>query len=1188
MKRLCYSLVAILIFLSCPIINGQIVLADDTCVFMVTADDIPPNIVILLDNGAAMEEIIWHPAYDSSIDYTPNVVPQSDVVENGVATGNGFFNDNGYSIYITGGKYYLVDIPTNMVVADHSFRLEADGDGRDPIWTINSQMLTLPAEPSTVVVDEVIDNATNFRYSKNYLNWLFFSGNYAGDGTDLPDKSRFYYAKKAIMTVAKISANQANFSIYNFTSNADGASNVQPLGLVVNTPLAPIPEDNTLDSSFVNNVNNMGSVTYSPLAEGLARVGGYYGSPSSGVVGYYCQKNFAIVVSPGKSSEDLAAATQSSPANLGDFDDDNSAGGIGEGNIKEDANTYSIPVNLNGSTYLDDVAAYLYSNDIVDYQDGFQNVMTYTIGFMGDHLGNLFLKNTSNNGNGNLNLYDTTHEEYGKYHYEAQNPNALSSVLLAAIKDILSATSSFTAPVVPVTRTTSGNRIYMAFFKPNESNFWEGNVTKFGISDSNEIIDKNGNPATWSNGAIKEDAEPYWQTKDWADTSKSNYLYHENRVIYTYIGFSKDLTESSNEFADDNPNLTAAVLGNPSNTAAEIINYVRGADVFDEDTNGVTAENRAVITGDVLHSEPAVVQYNFADNTSKTMVYFGANDGMLHAVLDIIDPNINSSNDETSYGTEAWAFIPPDQLHRLKDLVEGATHQYYVDSSPKAYFHDVDKDGLVDSVDGDKIILVCGERKGGASYFALDVTDPMAPQFLWRIDRSNSETGILELTDIYINNGGSFQDGDPLRIWKGYPTWGPEIAAYVDGTMTGNLLRYDNGTVPFNGGLWVGNLTTETYQDWADDGVCPTPFIWGLITSITTADPDVIIAELGESWSEPQFGLVKTFDGDTTGTPVFFIGGGYSSDNSAGKAVAAIDVFTGGVVKMFAGFTGMDYSMPSTVAVIDADNNGFVDKVYVGDLGGQMWRFGKFTDASDNPLEFPDCDENIMNWTAQILFVSGATHQKFYYPPAVTLEHGYDLVFMGTGDREDACNPATSDKFYAVKDAHEDVTFYETDLVNVTDPAATVPNLDNENGDVDLNGNVDQGWFIQLAAGEKVLAENTVFYKTAYMTTFTPNDDPCLPGGVGKIYALEYKTGAAVLDFDNNGTPERSIDIGGGIPSKVVTVITDSGGFKLFISVGSTNPDANSETFDAGVVSVDPLSPNNNFFYMWWREVLKL
>jgi hypothetical protein len=97
-----------------------------------------------------------------------------------------------------------------------------------------------------------------------------------------------------------------------------------------------------------------------------------------------------------------------------------------------------------------------------------------------------------------------------------------------------------------------------------------------------------------------------------------------------------------------------------------------------------------------------------------------------------------------------------------------------------------------------------------------------------------------------------------------------------------------------------------------------------------------------------------------------------------------------------------------------------------------------------------------------------------------------------------------------------------------------------------------------------------------------------LPGGVGKLYALDYKTAAAVIDFDNDTNVERSIDIGGGIPSKVVTVISDAGGVKLLISVGSTNPDANSESFYAGVVAIDPLTPPVNFFYMWWREVLKL
>jgi type IV pilus assembly protein PilY1 len=778
-------------------------------------------------------------------------------VPNGV-TGNGFFNEHGYGIYVFGGKYYLTPVGADLeLITDVRLEGLESADKKSSTWTINGRTVTLPAIASTSVDgDRIIDNAGTFRYSKNYLNWIFFSGNYSGDGSDLPDKSRFYYAKKAIMTVAKLAANQAQFGIYNFTDNADGASNVQPLGMVVDTPLAAMPEDNTLESNFVNNINNMGTVTYSPLAEGLARVGGYYASPSSSVVGYYCQNNFVIVVSPGISSEDIEAAAQSSPSSLSDYDGDDD---IGEGNIKVDSTTYTISVNQNGSTYLDDVAYYLYDNDIVDYQDGFQNIMTYTIGFMGDQLGNLFLTNTSNNGNGNVNLYDTSHEEYGKYHYEAEDPDTLASALLSAVNDILSATSSFTAPVVPVTRTTSGNRIYMAFFKPEEDNFWEGNVTKFGISDSNEIIDVNGSSATWPNGAIREDAVPYWQTKDWADPDKATYVHNADRNVYTYVGFTEDLTASSNAFISGNSILAAPILGNPSHTTTEIINFVRGADITDEDEDGDSAENRTIITGDVLHSEPLVFQYTYPDNTSKTMVYFGANDGMLHAVLDITDPDVSADNDETTHGTEAWAFVPPDQLHRLKDMLEGMNHSYYVDSSPKAYFHDIDKDGRIDTVDGDKVILVCGARKGGTGYFALDVTDPLVPKYLWRIDRSGSATGILALNpaSIVTNNGGTFQDNDALRIWDGDEVWGPDIAARVDGGMSGYFLSYDSGTIAFGVGEKVGNLTTEVYDDYMEGGTA-TPFIYGEIAAILTIDPDVIIPELGESWSEPQFGLVKT------------------------------------------------------------------------------------------------------------------------------------------------------------------------------------------------------------------------------------------------------------------------------------------------------------------------------------------
>jgi Tfp pilus tip-associated adhesin PilY1 len=1212
--------------------------ASDTCMFAVTADDMPPNIVILIDNGAEMKQPVTHGAYDPGVDYTPNVDPEVDVVSNG-ASGNGFFNDNGYGIYITGGRYFLVPVQADLTL-NTNIRLEGlpSADKKTSSWTINGQTVYLPAEASAVVdADGIKDNAGVFRYSKNYLNWLYFytaavdlDGDGVNepvyDGTPLPDKSRFYYAKQALMSVGKLTSNKAKFAIYNFTSTPEGASNVQPLGDVVTT-LGATPADNTLDPNYVNNINNMGTVIYSPLAEGMARIGGYLNSNSSGEpdATNYCQKNFVIVVTPGMSSEDTSSGlSQTRPSDLDDYDQDGTDGygendNPGQGTLTVDGIDYTITTNINGSTYMDDVAYFFYTNDMRvsnDKTEAFQNVMTYTVGFLATPANRVFLINTSNNGNGNFNLSNSTDPEYGKYHFDAQSADGLSQAVMDAVNSIISRTSSFTAPVVPVTRTTSGNKIYMAFFKPLDANFWEGNVTKFGLSTTSEIIGSDGNPATWPNGSMREDAKPYWSTIDWADISKSNGIHNSNRNIYTYLGAVDNLTDTANRFVTDNDNLTAMVLGNPTDVTVDgttvsgrekVIKYIRGADVLDQDADGDSSENRPVITGDVLHSEPLVFDYKYADNSSKTLVFFGANDGMLHAVLDVIDPDVDTLGDETHYGTEAWAFIPPDQLNRLKYTLEGTTHRDYVDSSPKVYFHDVDDDGLVDSGDGDKVILVCGQRKGGSSYFALDITNPAVPRYLWRIGSTNdSVTGTAELSLVFRYAGGSFHNGDTLRLWNGAGEW--HDAAMVVGDEFGTVfVTYDARTLYFNVGQYLGNLTTGMYQNWGD-GIPTAPFVWGKIVSMTNTDPDVVIPELGQSWSEPEFGLVKTSAGDTTGTAVCFIGGGYSTDNSVGKAVVAVNIFTGAVVRKFT--TAMNYSVPSSVKVVDENGNGFVDKVYVGDLGGQLWRFGQVAiDSGGDPLSFPDCDENINSWVGQVLFaaptyvVDSTTHtRKFFYPPSVTLEKGYDLVFAGTGDRENACDPTTAaDRIYAIKDTHginqlSPTALTEADLVDVTNPAASAPNLNHTDDDVDSNGHVDQGWYIRLVndagenVGEKVLAQGVVFYKTFYLTTFSPNNDPCVPGGNAKLYALNYLNGAAViafsdLDGDGNLDLTRSIVLGGGIPSKPVTVITEQG-TKLFISVGSTNPNAASQSIGAGIIGIDPLYPKRNFFYLWWREIL--
>jgi type IV pilus assembly protein PilY1 len=1207
-----------------------IVSADDTCMFQVSSNEVGPNIVFLLDNGAEMEQITWHSGFDNNIDYTPLVSPACDVVQPGVSAtpvqsyrtliltnvdetnyqfavgagitgvtsgatasvvsktyigsqlhlqldtapgtysgafqvgeivqryknknsiaigtlydnidpvtpdtgecptgGNGFFNEKGYAAVKQGSTWWLVKIKDDLNPDPDLSKGKAASDSSDSgsKWVINGREVTLPVVPSsTTVFDPVAgvsikDNATIFRYSKNYMNWLFFAKDTSGyflydpdnlyKGSDLPAKSRFYYAKQALLSVGKITSNKADFGIYSFTSTTEGASNVQPLGEVVAT-VASDPVNNILTSNYVNNINNLGTVNYSPLAEGLATIGGYYNSPSSGVApANYCQEQYVIVVSSGISSKDQTGASQYRPTTLSDYDDDGS--GIGEGYIKADSSIFNISEkqNIEGSTWLDDVAYYLYTHDMVGYVTGFQNVKTYTVGVMPTRQSNLYLINTSNNGNGNKNLYDTTKSEYGKYHFTAESANGLSAAILAAVNAILTQTSTFTAPVVPVTRTTSGNRIYLALFKPTGGNFWEGNVVKFGINDRLEIVDKNGVLATYPNGALKETAVSYWATKNWSDIEFSypdctgegcNYIENANRKIYTYFGVSSDLTHTSNEFKSSNTTyLTAVVLGNPTAISGRptVIDFVRGADALDEDKDGNIDENRAIITGDVLHSEPAVFRYNYGA-TSKTYVFFGSNGGMLHAVHDSDISTTGGVDTETkNYGTEAWAFIPPDQLPRLKYMVEGFSHQFYVDSSPVIYFKDVDKDGIIDS--GDQVILICGQRKGGTSYFALDITDPEAPRYMWKMDQS-------------------------------------------------------------------------------------------------------VFSELGETWSEPVFGQVKTSDSDATGTPVMFVGGGYSSTNVKGRAVLAINILNGTIVKRWTGnalipvssvipasayVSDMTYSIPSSINALDVDSDGFVDKLYVGDMGGRIWRIGRFTDSAGTALVFPATDQNILNWNAKMLFQTdnSSYSKKFFYPVSVTLERGYDLLFTGTGDRENTCAQTTGpDSIYSIKDSHDEsssVTLYQADLVNVTDTAAATPFLDSSTSDVDNNSRVDKGWYINLGTGEKVLAGNTVFYKVLYATTFLPNNDPCLPGGEGKLYALKYKTGAAALfDINKDSILERSLSLGGGIPSKPVMVISESGQ-ELFISIGSTTPDALSALTTAGIIALDPLAAPRNFFYIWWRE----
>jgi len=176
-----------------------------------------------------------------------------------------------------------------------------------------------------------------------------------------------------------------------------------------------------------------------------------------------------------------------------------------------------------------------------------------------------------------------------------------------------------------------------------------------------------------------------------------------------------------------------------------LIKWVRGQDNFgDEAGPGGSVTVRPSIHGDVLHSRPVVVNYG---DSRGMVVFYGGNDGVFRAVNGSQAQSLGS----VSPGGELWGLILPEHFSKLNRqrvnspelrmpstlLPSAAAKDYFVDGSPGVY-QKLKPDGTVD-----KAYLYLNMRRGGRFIYALDVSDPTAPQVLWR--KSPSDTGFEEL-----------------------------------------------------------------------------------------------------------------------------------------------------------------------------------------------------------------------------------------------------------------------------------------------------------------------------------------------------------------------------------------------------------------------------------------------------------
>jgi type IV pilus assembly protein PilY1 len=346
-----------------------------------------------------------------------------------------------------------------------------------------------------------VDSTGNYvtRYDYNYMNWLFYHSTQA-DRDEL--KAQFDDPNKRALLTRVLAAKQVihdlidehhpiRFGLMGFDGSVGG------------TIIRNIPSSDAAVHAAIDNLWVGGST---PLAEALEDAWDFFADSSSLPVDAWCRENFVIIMTDGLPQQD---ADNLSAYLKKDFDGDH-GGTEANGWTGDEENLFA----GQGSGYLDDVAYYMEINDARPEEQGFQNVTTHTIGFT---VQNSLLEDTATNGAG---LYET-----------AFNVDELDEAFDAIVAGILAESTSYSAPVVPISqmeKTTAGNYIYLALFKPTENAFWKGNIKKLGIADENDtalgiqegdILDSNDNKATTDGGDILDTSVSYWNaTEDGGET----------------------------------------------------------------------------------------------------------------------------------------------------------------------------------------------------------------------------------------------------------------------------------------------------------------------------------------------------------------------------------------------------------------------------------------------------------------------------------------------------------------------------------------------------------------------------------------------------------------------------------------------------------------------------------------------
>ncbi len=696
-----------------------------------------------------------------------------------------------------------------------------------------------------------------------------------------------------------------------------------------------------------------------------------------------------------------------------------------------------------------ELAQWLLGNDIDPTLDGVQNVTTHTIGFALDDP--QFLQDLAADGGGNFYAADSS----------AELLNAFQNIFINVSKT----DTSFVAPSATVSqanRLKNRDDIYFSLFKPEGTARWAGNLKRYrlGADDGGtaDIYDFNGvaavNPDT---GRFYPTARSFWSAAadgdsvllgGAAENLSNNGQAYTDRKVYTYTGENKDLNYGFyNDLYPENTYIKREWLKLPSNLLADtdyvedMLNWAHGKDVYDIDGDGDTEEGRNQM-GDPLHSQPLLVNYA----GDRSVVHLLTNEGFLHAI-------------DHEHGTENFSFMPKELLPNIRKNYENEptrNRTYGLDGGMTVWIQDENKNGVVDPL-VDKAYLYFGMRRGGNLYYAIDISDPDDPQYMWSIQGGAiTDAGALDKAE------GNFEElGD---------TWSKPIKTKIyDGSIVRDVLVFGAGygtnqdpiaTVevdPTNPG------GPDQRQTRSEDAVGRGFFVidandGSIIWQTNPSDYDTM------QYSVPGDLRVIDINFDGLADQIYFgdMGGQvwrFDYNNDMVNTDTAAKRMTGGMIASFAGDTPEEarrFYYPPDIALLSIDGTQQLSISI-----GSGWRAHPLDDVVEDRF-----------YNFRMTQVYGAPVDKdgtVRYPVITEKTTG-----METLDESDVARTASKD---------------------------------------------DKGWILPMTNGEKVLSSSVTIDGNIVFTSYVPSatTQTCSAAvGSGNVYLLDAATGNPVRNLDED------------------------------------------------------------------------